>query len=98
MNDPTFKLFIELMQVAIGIRSTLSSVPSQQEWQRLYGLMSKHTLIGIGCCIIIVIWNQTTELPLNRIIGSLIFILLLGIIDYRSGLTINLMFVSIINV
>ena len=48
MNNPTFKLFIELIQVAIGNRSALSSVPTQQEWQKLYGLMSKHTLIGIG--------------------------------------------------
>lgn len=48
MNNPTFKLFIELIQVATGNRRALSSVPSQQEWQRLYGLMSKHTLIGIG--------------------------------------------------
>ena len=40
--------FFELIQVAIGNRSALSFVPSQQEWQRLYGLMSKHTLIGIG--------------------------------------------------
>ena len=42
------KYLFELIQVAIGNRSALSSVPSQQEWQRLYGLMSKHTLIGIG--------------------------------------------------
>ena len=42
------KYLFELIQVAIGNRRALSSVPSQQEWQRLYGLMSKHTLIGIG--------------------------------------------------
>lgn len=48
MKNPTSKLFFELIQVAIGNRSALSSVPTQQEWQRLYGLMSKHTLIGIG--------------------------------------------------
>ena len=42
------KYLFELIQVAIGYRSALSSVPSQQEWQRLYGLLSKHTLLGIG--------------------------------------------------
>ena len=42
------RYLFELIQVAIGSRSALSSVPTQQEWQRLYGLMSKHTLIGIG--------------------------------------------------
>ena len=42
------RYLFELIQVAIGNRMALSSVPSQQEWQRLYGLMSKHTLIGIG--------------------------------------------------
>ena len=48
MKNPTYKLFFELIQVAIGNRSALSSVPTQPEWQRLYGFMSKHTLIGIG--------------------------------------------------
>ena len=48
MNNLTIKLFIELIQVAIGNRSALSSVPTLQEWQRLYNLMSMHTLIGIG--------------------------------------------------
>ena len=46
------RYLFELIQVAIGNRRALSSVPSQQEWQRLYGLMSKHTLIGIGYVVI----------------------------------------------
>ena len=48
MKNPTSKLFYELIQVALGSRTVLSSVPSQQVWQRLYGLISKHTLLGIG--------------------------------------------------
>ena len=42
------KSLFELIQVASGNRSALSSVPSQDEWQQLYGLLSKHTLLGIG--------------------------------------------------
>lgn len=52
MKNSTFNLFIELIQVAIGDRSALTSIPTQQEWQWLYSLLSKHTLLGIGCCII----------------------------------------------
>ena len=42
------KSLFELIQVAVGNQSALSSVPSQDEWQQLYGLLSKHTLLGIG--------------------------------------------------
>ena len=42
------KSLFELVQVVAGNRSSLSSVPSQDEWQQLYGLLSKHTLLGIG--------------------------------------------------
>ena len=42
------KSLFELIQVAVGNRSSLSSVPTQDEWQQLYGLLSKHTLLGIG--------------------------------------------------
>ena len=42
------KSLSELVQVAAGNRSSLSSVPTQDEWQQLYGLLSKHTLLGIG--------------------------------------------------
>ena len=42
------KSLFELIQVAVGNQSALSSVPTQQEWQQLYGLLSKHTLLGIG--------------------------------------------------
>ena len=42
------KSLFELIQVVVGNQSALSSVPTQQEWQQLYGLLSKHTLLGIG--------------------------------------------------
>lgn len=43
-------LFFELLQVAIGTRNELSSAPSAEEWQLLYQLCRKHTLVGIGFC------------------------------------------------
>ena len=42
------QLFFELLKTAIGQRKVLSAVPTQDEWQQLYGLLSKHTLLGIG--------------------------------------------------
>ncbi|MGN1218310.1 MAG: nucleotidyltransferase family protein, partial [Phocaeicola sp.] len=47
-RNNTEKYLFELIQVVVGNRGALSAVPTQQEWQRLYGLMTKHTLIGIG--------------------------------------------------
>ena len=42
------QLFFELLRTAIGQRKVLSAVPSAKEWEALYGLLSKHTLLGIG--------------------------------------------------
>ena len=42
------QLFFELLKTAIGKRKVLSAVPSAKEWEALYGLLSKHTLLGIG--------------------------------------------------
>ena len=42
------QLFFELLKTAIGQRKVLSAVPSAKEWDALYGLLSKHTLLGIG--------------------------------------------------
>ena len=40
-------LFFELIQVALGIRSSLSSAPIEEEWQTAYQLAEKHALIGM---------------------------------------------------
>ena len=42
------KLFFELIQVAIGQRSSLSRTLTIEEWKGLYALLKKHALLGIG--------------------------------------------------
>ena len=46
----TYKLFFELIQVAICHRDSLSCVPSTAEWSMLYGLAVKQTVSGVCFC------------------------------------------------
>lgn len=41
------QLFFELIQVAIGMRDGLSRIPSESEWEELYDMADKQSLIGI---------------------------------------------------
>lgn len=41
-------LFCELLQVAIGNRECLQWTPSQEEWEELYDICKKQTMVGIG--------------------------------------------------
>lgn len=41
-------LFFELIQVAIGNRSQLSSTPTMKEWEAIYDLSKKQALLGIA--------------------------------------------------
>ena len=41
-------LFFELLQVAIGNRQTLTSCPTDEEWESLYNECEKHALLGIA--------------------------------------------------
>ena len=43
-----YKLFYELIQVAIGAREKLSIMPSSNEWQVIYDLSVKQALVGVA--------------------------------------------------
>ena len=40
-------LFFELIRVAIGVDGCLSHTPKPTEWQELYAIAKKHSLVGI---------------------------------------------------
>ena len=42
------RLFFELMQVAVGTRSSLSRVLTKKEWEGVYACCLKQTLVGMG--------------------------------------------------
>ena len=46
MND----LFFELIRVAIGTQETLSRLPSEAEWEELFEMAVKQSLVGICFC------------------------------------------------
>lgn len=41
------RLFVELIQVALGLRKSLSTVPLKEDWQEAYLLAGKHALVGL---------------------------------------------------
>ena len=45
-----YKLFVELIQVAICLRDSLSRVPSTAEWKALYSLSVKQAVAGVCFC------------------------------------------------
>lgn len=44
----TINLFFELLQVAIGTNVTLSKVPTTEQWNELFELSKKQTLMGVA--------------------------------------------------
>lgn len=40
-------LFFEFLQVAVGGRKCLSHTPTAEEWQELYNMAEKHTVVGV---------------------------------------------------
>ena len=39
-------LFVELLQVVIGNRSSLSRIPSEKEWKELYAMSQKQSVVA----------------------------------------------------
>jgi len=62
-------LFFELLQVSIGSKDKLSSVPSATEWEELYTLAEKHAVIGVCFNGIQILYkyqsNQVSNLPIK---------------------------------
>ena len=42
------QLFFELLRVAIKVQNTLSRIPSAEEWDKLYRISKKQSLVGIS--------------------------------------------------
>lgn len=40
-------LFVELIQIALGTRTVLSRIPSENEWQQIYEIAAKQSLVGV---------------------------------------------------
>lgn len=40
-------LFVELIQIALGTRTVLSRIPSENEWQQIYETAAKQSLVGV---------------------------------------------------
>lgn len=59
-------LFFELIQVAIGYRTCLSYVPSDVEWQSLFLMAEKHSLVGV--CFGAVEKLPTNQYPPKRLL------------------------------
>ena len=53
-------IFFELLQVAVGTRSRLSVVPTAEEWQALYDMAARQTLIGV-CADFLALFTDLKE-------------------------------------
>lgn len=40
-------LFVELIQIALGTRTVLSRIPSENDWQQIYETAAKQSLVGV---------------------------------------------------
>ena len=54
-------LFVELIQIALGTRTVLSRIPSEDDWQPIYDTAAKQSLVGIVLSGIEVIRAKNVE-------------------------------------
>ena len=48
LTNPFVTMLFELIQVALGQRESLSHVPTQEEWDRLFAEAQKQSVVGIA--------------------------------------------------
>ena len=61
-------LFVELIQIALGTRTVLSKIPSENEWQQIYDTAVKQSLVGVVLSGIEVIRAKNVELSVPKIL------------------------------
>ena len=59
-------LFIELIQIALGTRTVLSRIPSDNDWQQIYDTAAKQSLLGVVLSGIEVIRAKNVELSIPK--------------------------------
>ena len=62
------ELFVELIQIALGTRTVLSRIPSENEWQHIYEIAAKQSLVGVVLSGIEVIRAKNAELSVPRVL------------------------------
>ena len=61
-------LFVELIQVALGTRTVLSRIPSENEWQQIYETAAKQSLVGVVLHGIEELRAKNVELSVPRVL------------------------------
>ena len=61
-------LFVELIQIALGTRTVLSRLPSENDWQQIYEIAVKQSLVGVVLSGIEVIRAKNAELSVPKML------------------------------
>ena len=62
------QLLLELMQVAVGTRDSLSIIPSSEEWERLFIQSQKQSVAGVAVTALDKLSNTGVRLPTDLIL------------------------------
>lgn len=66
--DFMMSLFVELIQVALGTRTVLSRLPSENDWQQIYEIAVKQSLVGVVLSGIEIIRAKSVELRVPKVL------------------------------